>query len=713
MSGARRSTSRRMPRASAALVVVSACIAAGVAAPSASAAAAEFQTRASSPARLTSLAVDPTANVIYAQENEGNKFFSYDPATDAWSELAAAPINSENNGGATYLNGKIYTSYTENATQMGVYDIEANTWTTIANPLDLGTADITSTGSLIYMALGTHFVSYNPETKTTTSLANAPKWTGGGGCDGGFEAWGGLQPYEGRIYGHQGNGCAGFAVYDISSNSWTELQSLPEALGSQEAGAVAGSALDPTSGTYYAYGNYAGETLYRYDIAAKSWSEVAFPFGSLDDGGMAYVSAAGQRGVYATYGETSTGFTRYESTGPPADLSLTNSADKPSALTGEDITYTIEVKNAGPNEAPGTLVTDPLPANVSLVSAVSTQGTCSGASTVSCSLGAFGNEAAATITIVVKADAAGTATNTASVSSEAFDPTPGDESASASTAIHTPPADLSLTKSADVTSTTVGGKITYTIKATNEGPNEAPNTVVTDPLPSNVGLVSATPSQGNCAGSATVTCSLGTLEFEASATITVVVRADAAGTATNTASVSSDALDLIPANDTASASTTILAPPPSTPPTTTTPTPTINPPPPTPALERPALLAARWLVPNRILRSSKGWVSAPLMNPNRALTMSGTAQLVRYVAGGKGEPQVLARTTLFLAAGVTKRLFLHLKPGARVKLARAHQFKVRLQLTLTDQFGRQVKSSGIYVLRAPRAKPNKQTRAKK
>jgi uncharacterized repeat protein (TIGR01451 family) len=317
----------------------------------------------------------------------------------------------------------------------------------------------------------------------------------------------------------------------------------------------------------------------------------------------------------------------------------------------------------------------------------------------------------ATITIVVEAKAAGTAKNTASVSSEAFDPTPPDESASASTTIHTPPTDLALTKAADVTSTTVGGKITYTIKATNGGHNPAPNTVVTDPLPSNVGFVSAT---GSCEGSATVTCSLGTLEEGASATITVVVKANAAGTATNTASVSSDALDSEPADDTASASTTILAPPPSTTTTTTTPTTTsINPPPPAPALERPTLLAARWLVPNRILRSSKGWVSAPLMNPNRTLTMSGTAQLVRYVAGGKGEPQVLARTTLFLAAGITKRLFLHLKPGARVKLGRAHQFKVRLQLTLTDQFGRQVKSSGVYVLKAPKAKPHKQTQAKK
>jgi uncharacterized repeat protein (TIGR01451 family) len=718
MSGARRSGSRRRTGTIPALVAAIVCVAAGAAAPSASAATGEFQTRASSPAAVTSVAVDPATNVIYAQENGGTKFFSYDPGTDAWTELAPAPVNSENNGGATYLNGKIYTAYTENKTTLGVYDIETNSWSEIANPLGAGTGDIASVGGLIYMVAGTHFIAYDPEAKTTTTLASAPKLNGGRGCEGGFEAWGGLQPYEGKIYGHQGNGCAGFAVYDIASDSWSELPSLPAPIGSkggageEEAGAVAGSALDPTSGTYYAYGNYGGETLYRYDIAAKSWSEVTFPFTNIDDGGMAYVSLPGKRGVYATYGETSTGFTRYLPTGPPADLTLTKSADKPNAQTGEEITYTIKVTNAGPNEAPGTVVTDPLPVNVSLVSAVSTQGACTGTAAVSCDVGALEDEGSATITIVVKADTAGTATNTASVSSEAFDPTPADESASATTSIKTPPGDLALTKSADVSSTTVAGNITYTITASDNGPNEAPNTVVSDPLPSNVGFVSASASQGSCAGSSTVTCTLGTLEKGASATITLVVRANAAGTATNTASVSSDALDLVPANDSASATTTILAPPPSNAATTGA-TVTIGTPPPAPALLRPTLLPARWLVPNGILRPSAGWVSGPLSNPNRTLTLSGTAQLVTYVASGKGEPQVLARSTVFLAAGATKALFLHLKPAARAKLARAHQFKVQLQLTLTDQFGRQVKASGIYALRGPKVRPHKQKRPKK
>src|SRR4051812_31850588 len=148
----------------AALLVIGVCVLGAVSAPDAAAATDEFQGRASSPVGLTSVAVDPTTNIVYAQQNQGTGFFSYDPATDKWSELAAAPINSKNNGGATYLNGRIYAAYTEDATTLGVYDIETNSWSTIANPLGTGTANIAAAGGLVYMVFRTHFIQYDPET---------------------------------------------------------------------------------------------------------------------------------------------------------------------------------------------------------------------------------------------------------------------------------------------------------------------------------------------------------------------------------------------------------------------------------------------------------------------------------------------------------------------------------------------------------------------
>ena len=45
-----------------------------------------------------------------------------------------------------------------------------------------------------------------------------------------------------------------------------------------------------------------------------------------------------------------------------------------------------------------------------------------------------------------------------------------------------------------------GGKITYSIQVKNNGPERAGGVVLSDPLPAGTKLVSATTSQGTCAG---------------------------------------------------------------------------------------------------------------------------------------------------------------------------------------------------------------------
>ena len=116
-----------------------------------------------------------------------------------------------------------------------------------------------------------------------------------------------------------------------------------------------------------------------------------------------------------------------------ADLALTKSDSPDPVKVGEELTYSIDVTNAGPQDAAGVLVTDSLPAGVDFVSASSSQGTCSGTSTVSCNLGKLPNGAAATVTIVVRPTAEGVLTNTAEVSSPGDDPNLSNNSASAET----------------------------------------------------------------------------------------------------------------------------------------------------------------------------------------------------------------------------------------------------------------------------------------
>jgi uncharacterized repeat protein (TIGR01451 family) len=420
-----------MPVRLAAAVCALALLLCLAAAGQAKAAVGDFHVLADSPVDLTSVTVDPTSNLIYAQENQGTGFFSYDPRTNVWTPVAVSPLDSGNNGGAAYLGGKIYTVYTNNNTDMGVYDIASNTWTTVPNPLAQGTGNIVAVGDSLYLANANTFVRYTPATSTTTPLANPPA--------SGFNEWGGLEFSGGKIYGHQGDGSNGFYVYDIASDAWTRLTDVPTTAGTDtDVGAVLGSALDPISRTYFTAGNYSENHLLRYDIGAGTWSAVDLPF-VVDDNGMAYVSLPGLQGIYIVQGESGTAFTRYETAPPTADLALTKSVSAATAKVGGSLTYTLTVSNGGPQAADGVVVTDTLPAGTTFVSAAASQGSCTGTTTVTCAIGTLANGASATVTINVKAASAGSKVNSASVTSTIADPTAANNTASATTTVAAKP----------------------------------------------------------------------------------------------------------------------------------------------------------------------------------------------------------------------------------------------------------------------------------
>src|SRR5262249_55806486 len=107
---------------------------------------------------------------------------------------------------------------------------------------------------------------------------------------------------------------------------------------------------------------------------------------------------------------------------------------------------------------------------------------------------------------------------------------------------------------------TVNQPLTYTVTVTNNGPGTATGVIMTDTLLSGVTLVSATPSQGSCSGTSSVSCSLGTLTNGASATVTIIVTPSAPGGVSNTATVSANESDPVSSNNSATAVTTVNAP---------------------------------------------------------------------------------------------------------------------------------------------------------
>ena len=121
--------------------------------------------------------------------------------------------------------------------------------------------------------------------------------------------------------------------------------------------------------------------------------------------------------------------------GAGADLGISMTAAPNPVGTGSKLTYSITVSNVGPDSAQAATVTDVLPAGVTFVSSTASIGSCSGTTTVTCTLGTFANGATATITIVVTPAAAGTLTNTVNVTSSTPDPIPSNNTATTSTTV--------------------------------------------------------------------------------------------------------------------------------------------------------------------------------------------------------------------------------------------------------------------------------------
>ncbi|HEX8651270.1 MAG TPA: M4 family metallopeptidase [Pyrinomonadaceae bacterium] len=95
------------------------------------------------------------------------------------------------------------------------------------------------------------------------------------------------------------------------------------------------------------------------------------------------------------------------------DLSIVKKSSAPSTLIGNNITYTLTVRNYGPTNATSVVITDPLPTGMQFVSA--TGGCTEMGNVVTCNIGNLANGAIASRQITVKTTKVGMIVNTASV----------------------------------------------------------------------------------------------------------------------------------------------------------------------------------------------------------------------------------------------------------------------------------------------------------
>ena len=127
---------------------------------------------------------------------------------------------------------------------------------------------------------------------------------------------------------------------------------------------------------------------------------------------------------------------------PSADIVVSKSGDEAVALGGQ-ITYSLTVYNAGPDDAVNVVLTDALPAHTSFVDASTNTGSVSfDGTTLTVNVGTLAFDSTATATLVVQVDqdtSRGTIiSNTVSGTSDTPDPEPSNDSATAFTAVTGP-----------------------------------------------------------------------------------------------------------------------------------------------------------------------------------------------------------------------------------------------------------------------------------
>jgi uncharacterized repeat protein (TIGR01451 family) len=123
-----------------------------------------------------------------------------------------------------------------------------------------------------------------------------------------------------------------------------------------------------------------------------------------------------------------------------------------------------------------------------------------------------------------------------------------------------PRADLGLALARVTDPAHAGEAVTFTLTATNRGPDVAADVTLRNPVRAGATFVSADASQGTCVhASGVVTCALGSLPASASAAVTLRLRPTDPGTLWNTASVTGSVIDPSTADNGASLATPVVA----------------------------------------------------------------------------------------------------------------------------------------------------------
>ena len=241
-----------------------------------------------------------------------------------------------------------------------------------------------------------------------------------------------------------------------------------------------------------------------------------------------------------------------------ADLEIIKIVNNATSNYGDEITYTITVRNNGPDNSTNIKVSEVLADNFKFISANASKGYYDLTNGV-WAVGNLTNNETAKLVITVKIVKTGFIQNNVSVNGTGFDPNVTNNNATVNITVPQT-ADLSVVKIVNVDRVSVGNRITYTIVVKNNGPDTALDVYAVDKLSDALKFVSYKVSVG-VYDPATGIWTIGNLTNKSNATLEITCIVLKTGVISNEVFVNGSTVDLNMTNNYGNVSVTVIPAP--------------------------------------------------------------------------------------------------------------------------------------------------------
>ena len=241
-----------------------------------------------------------------------------------------------------------------------------------------------------------------------------------------------------------------------------------------------------------------------------------------------------------------------------ADLEIIKIVNNATPNYGDEITYTITVRNNGPDNSTNIKVSEVLADNFKFISANASKGYYDLTNGV-WAVGNLTNNETAKLVITVKIVKTGFIQNNVSVNGTGFDPNVTNNNATVNITLPQT-ADLSVVKIVNVDRVSVGNRITYTIVVKNNGPDTALDVYAVDKLSDALKFVSYKASVG-VYDPATGIWTIGNLTNKSNATLEITCIVLKTGVISNEVFVNGSTVDLNMTNNYGNVSVTVIPAP--------------------------------------------------------------------------------------------------------------------------------------------------------